>query len=44
MNIAIYGTGAIGLDLGVHLISAGHTITLIARNETFSIFCNRKNQ
>ncbi len=35
-SIAIYGAGAIGLDLGVHLIEAGHRVSFIARNETKS--------
>lgn len=34
MDITIYGAGAIGLDLGVHLIEAGHKVTFIARHET----------
>ena len=33
-DIAIYGSGAIGLDLGVHLIEAGHRVSFIARSET----------
>jgi 2-dehydropantoate 2-reductase len=36
MDIAIYGAGAIGLDMGVHLIEAGHRVSLIARGSTLS--------
>lgn len=35
-NITIYGPGAIGLDMAVHLIEAGHNVSLIARGETKS--------
>ncbi|MBY0546624.1 MAG: 2-dehydropantoate 2-reductase [Candidatus Obscuribacterales bacterium] len=35
-SIAIYGPGAIGLDMSVHLIEAGHNVSLIARGETKS--------
>lgn len=34
MKIAIYGCGAIGLDMAVHLIRFGHDVTLIARTRT----------
>lgn len=33
-SITIYGPGAIGLDMAVHLIEAGHNVTLIARRDT----------
>ena len=33
-DITIYGPGAIGLDMAVHLIESGHNVTLIARGNT----------
>ncbi len=39
LRVAIYGSGSIGLDLGVHLIEGGHEVTFIARNETFEALC-----
>ncbi|HJO93589.1 MAG TPA: ketopantoate reductase C-terminal domain-containing protein [Victivallales bacterium] len=39
-TICIYGSGAIGLDLGIKLIVGGHKVTFIARGSTLSSLKN----
>ncbi len=41
LKCCVYGCGAIGLDLAVHLIKAGHAVTLVARGETFTALRDR---